>query len=173
MTRVNTETIGRARTHWYREPWPWILIGLPLSAVIAGIATLIIAIENQDGLVAEDYYKQGLAINRVLAREKRASDLSLSAQMMVSGERIRIRLDGAGAFPDGIKLRFVHPTRAGEDREVDLNSIAAGWYEGILPPLSNGHWRLQIEDAQSTWRLTGTWTTAQDSVLVSSEDVAR
>ena len=170
---MSTETIGRPRTHWYREPWPWILIGLPLSAVIAGIATLIIAIENQDGLVAEDYYKQGLAINRVLAREKHASDLGLTAQLMVSGKRIRIRLDSEGAFPDSIRLRFVHPTRAGEDRETDLNSTAAGWYEGILPPLSDGHWRLHIEDAQSTWRLTGTWTTAQESVVISSEDVAR
>ena len=144
-----------------------------IIGIALGVATLIIAIENQDGLVAEDYYKQGLAINRVLAREKHASDLRLSAQMMVSGKRIRIRLDGEGAFPDSIVLRFVHPTRAGEDREADLSSTAAGWYEGILPPLSEGHWRLQIEDAQSTWRLTGTWTTDQESVLISSEDVAR
>jgi hypothetical protein len=121
---MNTETVGKAQTHWYREPWPWILIGLPMSAVIAGIATLIIAIENQDGLVAEDYYKQGLAINRVLAREQHARDLGLTAQMMVSGKKIRIRLDGQGAFPESIRLRFIHPTRAGEDREADLNSIA-------------------------------------------------
>ena len=170
---MNTETIGRERTHWYREPWPWILISLPLSAVIAGIATLVIAIENHDGLVAEDYYKQGLAINRVLAREKRAADLGLTAQMMVSAKQIRIRLDGGGGFPDSVKLRFIHPTRAGEDRETELTSTAAGWYEGTLPPLATGHWRLQIEDAESTWRLTGTWTTDKESVLVSGEDVAR
>jgi hypothetical protein len=170
---MTSGTIAKPQTHWYREPWPWILISLPLTAVIAGIATLIIAIENQDGLVAEDYYKQGLAINRVLARETRASDLGLSARMMVSGKRVRIQLDGKGGFPDSITLRFVHPTRAGEDREVDLDSIATGWYEGILPPLANGHWRLQIEDAQSTWRLDGTWTTAEETVLFSSADASR
>lgn len=39
---------------WYREPWPWIIIGLVGSAVIASLITLWIAIANPDHLVIDD-----------------------------------------------------------------------------------------------------------------------
>ncbi len=169
---MNTRTLEKSHTPWYREPWPWVLLGLPLTAVVAGIVTLIIAIKNQDGLVAEDYYKQGLAINRVLERESRAHQLGLTANLMFSGDRLRIRLQGSGEFPDQLQVHFVHPTRAGEDREIGLPGVAAGWYEGNLPRLASGHWRIQVEDAKSTWRLTGNWTTDQSTLLISSADVA-
>lgn len=57
---------------WTKEPWPWIVMAPPAAAVLAGIATLWIAVASADGLVAEDYYKQGLGINKVIAREERA-----------------------------------------------------------------------------------------------------
>ena len=95
---MNTRTIDQESAHWYQEPWPWILLGLPGSVVIAGIVTLVIAIKNEDGLVAEDYYKQGLAINQVIARETNAERLGLTAQMLVSGDKLRIVIvdDGLG-----------------------------------------------------------------------------
>ena len=57
---------------WYREPWPWILMAGPAVVVVAGFFTLWLAVSTSDGLVVEDYYKQGLAINRVFAREDAA-----------------------------------------------------------------------------------------------------
>ncbi|MCF1439106.1 MAG: FixH family protein, partial [Shewanella sp.] len=48
---------------WYKQFWPWFLITLPLCAVIASLATMKIAVDNKDALVAEEYYKEGKAIN--------------------------------------------------------------------------------------------------------------
>ena len=48
-------SIERAPRPWYREPWPWILMSGPAVVVCAGIATAVIAVETNDGLVAEDY----------------------------------------------------------------------------------------------------------------------
>ncbi|MFC1740258.1 FixH family protein [Pseudomonadota bacterium] len=39
---------------WYREPWPWVAIGIPLAAVIMGMTTLYLAIANPDYLVVDD-----------------------------------------------------------------------------------------------------------------------
>jgi hypothetical protein len=142
------------------------LIALPATAVVAGIVTLIIAITHRDGLVAEDYYKQGLAINRVLEREARAAQLGLQAQLMVSDSNIRVRISGAGESPDSVVARFIHPTRAGEDREIVLDAMAPGspgWYEGKLPQLASGRWYVQLEDAAATWRLRGNWETGQQN----------
>ena len=51
---------------WYRQFWPWFLIALPACVVIAAIATALIASRHADDLVADSYYKDGLAINRRL-----------------------------------------------------------------------------------------------------------
>ena len=39
---------------WYREPWPWIIIGLLGSVVVASMITFWIAASNPDGLVVDD-----------------------------------------------------------------------------------------------------------------------
>ena len=42
---------------WYRQFWPWVLIAIPLAAVIMGGITLWLAISNPDYLVVkEDEY---------------------------------------------------------------------------------------------------------------------
>lgn len=38
---------------WYKQFWPWFIMALPMAAVIASIATLVIAIKNPDYLVVE------------------------------------------------------------------------------------------------------------------------
>jgi hypothetical protein len=39
---------------WYREPWPWVAIGIPAAAVIMGLTTLYLALANPDYLVVDD-----------------------------------------------------------------------------------------------------------------------
>ena len=58
---------------WYRQPWPWLLMAGPAIVVVAGIVTAVIAFTGADGVIADDYYKQGMAINRTLAREAKAA----------------------------------------------------------------------------------------------------
>lgn len=44
---------------WRREPWPWFIIGLLGTTIIAGIVTVWIAVTNPDLLVVEeDEYQQ-------------------------------------------------------------------------------------------------------------------
>ena len=58
---------------WYRQAWPWFLIAFPAIAVIAGAVTLWLAVSTSDGLVVDDYYKQGLAVQQTMARSQRAA----------------------------------------------------------------------------------------------------
>jgi hypothetical protein len=39
---------------WYRQFWPWFIIALPASAVVASFITLWLAISNPDGMVVSD-----------------------------------------------------------------------------------------------------------------------
>ena len=149
----------RALTPWYREPWPWFLMAGPAIVVVAGIATTVIAVRTSDGLVAEDYYKQGLTVDRVIAREERAAALRVAAAIDFNEERNRARVTLASdaASPPGLRLKIVHPTRAGEDQVVALSPIAPGLYEGPMRPPRDGAWILQLEDDGATWRLSSSW----------------
>lgn len=157
-----------ARTPWYREPWPWILMSGPAVVVVAGIVTAVIAWKGHDALVADDYYKQGLGINMVLKRDETARRLGLTADISFSADRtrVRVRLAGGGDGVQSLRLKLVHPTRDGFDQLVELAPLAGGIYEGRLSPVTGDGWQLQLEDAAGDWRLTGLWRSAQDGVVL-------
>jgi uncharacterized protein len=136
---------------WYREPWPWLLMAGPAAVLVAGAATMWIAFASADGMVAEDYYKQGLGINRRLAREDAAQRLGISAAIRFN--RSSIRLDLQGAAPEALFVHLVHATRAGHDMRLRLVPGPDGVYAAELPPLPAGRWRAAIEDPRGVWRI--------------------
>lgn len=144
---------------WYRQFWPWFIIALPLTAVIAGIATWIIAAHDPDGLVADDYYKQGLAINQTLDREHRAQALGLSglARIDSAAQRIVLTLEGQidARARDDLILRMIHPTRPNLDRTLTLKAEVGKRWSAPLQHTAPGRWHLQLEPATGEWRLNG------------------
>lgn len=141
---------------WYREPWPWFLISLPATAVIAGVTTVWIAFSNYDGLVVGDYYKAGLAINQTLARDDAAYALGLAASFRQEDHALSVTLTGKLAnWPERLTLTLAHPTHQGFDQTVTLHHAGGGHYRAQLPVLHPGKWHAQLTDAASTWRLSG------------------
>jgi hypothetical protein len=136
---------------WYRNPWPWILMAGPAAVLIAGAVTTWMAVASSDGLVVDDYYKQGLAINKVLAREDAARAHGITANILVHEGVLRVTL--IGAAPQALFAQLVHATRAGYDQRLRLAPAGAGVYEAELPPLPPGHWRIVIEDPRASWRI--------------------
>jgi hypothetical protein len=147
----------QAAAKWYREPWPWLLMSGPALVVAAACYTLWLAIASSDGLVADDYYARGLAINRTLARDHAAAAAHYEAQVILAPEARRVRVIVTGATPpSAVILKLAHRTRAGLDRVVRLSG-SGGVYEGALDAPEQGRWGVTLEDAQATWRLTGDW----------------
>lgn len=148
-----------AREHpWYRQPLVWMLIAIPGSAVLFGIAMLVIAIASYDGLVVDDYYERGLEINRDLERDRAAARLGMSAGVTFDPRTSSVRVElisGSSElrFPSRLSLRLVHPTRAGLDRVVELRSMGQGHYAGNAGRLEAGHWHLHLET--ESWRILG------------------
>jgi len=50
----DTKPVPGMGVPWYKQFWPWFIIALPASAVIAGFTTLWIAISNPDAMVLTD-----------------------------------------------------------------------------------------------------------------------
>ncbi|HET7403590.1 MAG TPA: FixH family protein [Usitatibacter sp.] len=146
---------------WYREPWPWFLMMGPAVVVVAGAATMAVAFRTNDTLVAEDYYREGLGINRTMSREERASDLDIAARALFNEDRRRVRvtLSPLQPAPKSLRLTLQHGARASDDQVIMLGAVAPGLYEGALREPPPGGWQLRLEDGEGTWRILGSWKT--------------
>lgn len=143
------------KKQWYKYPYVWLIICLPLSAVIAGIITIRLAVVSDDGLVTDDYYKEGMEINRVLERDNAAIELGLSAVLNLDEQagKVKLLLSAKDDFnyPDIIKVSFYNRTRKGFDHVINLSKVNESLYSAQLPELIKGNWDVQIE--ADNWRL--------------------
>lgn len=163
----NAMTLKSDNQPWYKERWPWILMAGPAVVIVAGVITAWLAIRSNDGLVTDDYYKQGLAVNQQLQRDHQASSLGLQADVMRSGLNVRLLLgnDGSVALPAEIVLKLAHPTQSGNDQSIRMVSEGQGFYTGKLGADIVGRWLVSIEDPAGQWRLSGDWKADSDEPL--------
>lgn len=143
---------------WYREPWPWLLMAGPFIVVVAALYTAWIAMKTSDGLVTEDYYKKGLAINQTLLLNEKARASGLVAGVRIVDGRLVVHLqaeDRSFPLPPTIRVTLSHPTRAGLDQTWILTRNATT-YSGMVRLPAAGHWLILLEDERNTWRLLGT-----------------
>lgn len=139
---------------WYRQFWPWLLIGLPGIVVIASFVTLAIAIKHADDTVADNYYKQGLAINQELSADVKARELGLRAHVELDATTLAITLEGnLQAMPTQLTARFIHPVSADRDFAAPLLPDSNGEYRARLAQPIDGRWTLEISQPAEAWRL--------------------
>jgi hypothetical protein len=143
---------------WYRQLWPWLLMLMPATAVVGGVITFWLATQTTDSLVVDDYYREGKAINRQLARDRIAAELGLAGSLERGPDgRALLRLTAAvrGVLPPEVTVRLVHATRAELDVTLALSADGSGSYtapQARLP--AAGRWNILIEDPDRGWRLT-------------------
>jgi hypothetical protein len=131
-------------------------MSLPVAAVLGGLVTLWLAVKSDDGLVASDYYRRGLAINQTLSRRHEAERGQYSARVTFSadGRSVRLQLKGNGALPGAVQLRLAHPTRAELDRVIVMSGKGGEFAADTGVPVT-GRRRLVLQDAAGTWQLAG------------------
>ena len=129
---------------WYRQGWPWFLIMFPAIAVVAGIATLVIAARTFDGMVVEKHIALGEAVKEdanVFTLTDLSSvwaELSVAArdlQQVRVGERVVVRAGASDATANGV-IAYVGPfigeqTRTAPARVVLPNPQGA-WRPGLF-----------------------------------------
>ena len=144
---------------WYKQFWPWFLIFFPATAVVAGIATIILAVQSDDGLVNDDYYKAGLAINQTLELKQKAHELNLSANANWDKltQTITLKLKGNLATqPPRLTLELAHTTQANHDQTVTLYLAPdKKSYTGRIGKVRSGNWIIILRPNEKKWRING------------------
>lgn len=143
---------------WYKQFWPWFLIGLPASAVVASFYTLYLASSGHNDLVVGDYYKEGKAINLQLTELNAALKRHIQAELVRQEDGLDFVLSGDNlpvALP--LQVSFHHATLASKDFTVMLTADGSGrrYHLSTSKPLS-GRWHVRAEPYDSRWRIQAT-----------------
>jgi uncharacterized protein len=152
---MNAGLPGGDTEPWYKQFWPWFIFGLPAIVVVAALATVYIANRHADDLVVDDYYKNGLAINRQLEKIQLARQQGITAVLSIDEGEVTVTTTGP-VDSSQLRLLLSHPLEADRDFTVLVPRIAQGSYRTVLPQAIAPHWHWTLELPQAGgWRLDG------------------
>jgi hypothetical protein len=138
---------------WYHYFWPWFIVVLLGSTVVAGISTVFIAVRGADPLVADDYYRDGKAINRTFAADREAVLREAHARVRID-DGVSIELEILGELPEELTLELSHVTLSKLDRRLRLQPTSTGHYAtSAAPPAGPFYLSLHPAGEQASWRL--------------------
>lgn len=138
---------------WYRQPWPWLLISGPAIVVVAGIATTWIAYRSDDGLVAEDYYKRGLLVNKAIAALPPAAPPVLVTVTLDAAGSLRVTPRTADDEDESLAATLTHPA-SGTREQVTLARVADGAFAARVSSPLPGRWIVTFAPRHGLWPTT-------------------
>ncbi len=141
---------------WYKYPWTWLLIAIPVLTIIACIITIVLAVKSEDGLVSDDYYKDGLTINKSFERDQNALNLGLTSYVgLLPGDRSVLLQVNGQQLDLPLKLVFLHATRKEQDQAFSIKTLSRNQARVDIEPLAPGKWYIRLESESGKWRLKG------------------
>lgn len=140
----------------WREPMVWLVAGLPLASVVAGIALLITASRSGSTDAVADPVRRTAQIQVAdLGPDARAQQLQLTAIVRTDANLIEV-LPVTGEFKRDAPLRLAlhHPTRAESDVALLLQPGEPGWRAAVA--IDGTHdWNVRLSSQDGIWRLQG------------------
>jgi hypothetical protein len=142
--------------HPLREPMVWVVIALPLAAVIASIWLVVLSSRGGSiDSVADEVQRTGQIQTTDLGPDERAAQLKLGAVLQSEEGALRVFPVGEGFRRDEpLRLQLLHPYSEDADQVIVLEPDKLGWHAAHA--LDAGHdWNLQLGDEAGSWRLRG------------------
>ncbi len=150
---------------WYRQFWPWFIIGLLAFSVIAGLSTVWIAMQTTDSLVVSTNDDIQTVAERRIDAERLATELGLAALIEINPDTgtisVAMRSGALEDAPATLELELDHPAFADRDQSITLHRAlpdASGnpVWAGHFVEVPDGRWYLTLRSGE-TWRLSSEW----------------
>lgn len=142
----------------WQEPMVWLMAGIPALTVVAGIATLVIALQSGPmDMVPASVQRVSQAQTLNSAEDLTAADGNYRAYMIIDQNvqpwSISVKTVPATLADSDIHVVFVHPNRA--DRDIDVLLPANAASAVMTRALDFNAQQIMLRDAGKTWRLVG------------------
>ena len=152
-----------------RNPVFILAWGLPVAAVVASVASLLLTLRTPESELPEQYHWEGFQLDRDFSLAARAGELNVRAQLSGFGSdgecELALRIDGPA--PESLQLLIADSTRPALDQRVKFTRVdAAGHYAGTCRPASEAHWRLELVDGKNGWAVRQTLRGPLDGAVV-------
>lgn len=152
------------------NPVFWIMWLLPAAAVVAGLATLVIALRHADRALPASYHWEGEHLDQDFAQQRLAAAHRIEVDIATGAGECSALLRHAPDDPASLTLTFTHSSDAGLDRVVLLRRMQPGQYRGACAPLPAGRWRVALEDAAGAWAIRAQFDASEDRLVLRARD---
>ncbi len=150
---------------WYRQFWPWFLIGMLGSVVLASFITLFIAVGDDDGVVVGAVASSGGKVMAEIKDAARGATVTLDPKSGI----LDITLAKTQRL-DSLQMTLLHPTRKGRDLTFELERVGPDQWMTEIPAASQfpaslrWRWVLNrgsgVNTSMEPWSAHGTLTLA-------------
>lgn len=141
---------------WYRQFWPWFLIAIPFSSMVMGVVMLNLAMSGKDSLVRKEWYKDGMAINQRLDKQKKAEEMGIKASITLNSENGDLFVDTRNIDIRGeseLTLQLIHPTLEANDRTLQLYLAPNDRFYSKLDFAPKGMYYVLLTGPSQTWEI--------------------
>ena len=144
---------------WYKQFWLWFML-IPLGIlVLASFYLLYKAVTTHDGVVVDNFYRDGKGYAVRYEEDAFARNMNLQGDVRWQDQSIRVSLSGElSPLPELMELLIIFPTNDDFDVTVNLQHRGLGEYVGTLPESVAGKRHLQLHplNVEQEWRLHAT-----------------
>lgn len=130
----------------------WALLG---SAVLAGLATLAIALRSADRELPASYHWEGENLDRDFELARNAAALGIEVSIVADYDigTCLASVRSAPNDPATLTLMLTNGADPGLDRVVLLRRMSRGEYGAPCTAIPDGRWRVSLKDSEGTWSI--------------------
>lgn len=147
--------MSRTEPSKWRNPVMWLVAGLPVLSIVAGVGLVVVANLDSTDAVPDEVRRTAQVQVADLGPDALAQREGLSAIVRSDAGIVEV-LPVSGGFDRARPLRVVllHPAKAAEDVTLTLAPTETGWR--AQADVDAGHdWNIRLETEDGRWRLLG------------------
>ena len=130
-----------------------------MMSIIVGTSFVVTSFKTFDGVVYDNYYKDGKAYTVRYEEDRAAVAKQLQATLVAVDNSIRVQLGGElSRYPEVMNLIFIYPSTDEFDIRLDAIHQGSGVYTAQLGEYKPSYYLMQFytkEDADIAFRLHG------------------
>ncbi len=153
---TKTDSAARDSRPFWKEPMVWLVWGLPLASVVAGLWLVVTAVRAGGAdPVIDDVQRVSQIQTTDLGPDERAAQRHLSAILQVRPDHVELTaVTGEFEREAALVLVMTHPTEAARDVRLPLARTTTGWTAPAT--IDTRHdWNLHLAPANEHWRIRG------------------